>query len=613
MILDYQYLKRQKQLTISYVTETGGKKILNYNVARFKTFYEDENGKYTNWNGKKCSAKYTYNPNAYDIRTFIRELPEKDRKKLEGKRAPRLYTFDIEVEVSKEEFPEPSESKYPIQTISIVSDKLDVIVFGLKEMIDPDNKLQKKYNEYLFKSKFFTSFKGQFNPVIKYIKFDSEREMLNYFLVNIVSKAPVIAGWNSILFDWQYIMNRVKFYYPDIMFSKCSAIGATYRKMYKDMKGQKVVLDMPIHTLVLDMMDIIGTFDMMVMPIKESLSLDYISYNTIGLHKIKYKGDLQKLYEEDFPTYIFYNAIDSVLVQLIDMKFKTLNILEIQALLINDKIQTAFSKIAITEALFFNHWYDEGIKIVEPKKFEGERGELQGAYVATPVSGLHRFLCCNDFSSLYPSTVITCNISVENYIGTIGKNITEEQGEIYRKDKNYFVAVNGCVFKNDKDYAFKCIEKKLKAKRSISKYLSKKLDSFVISDIDHIRKGRATSNTDYPEDVVESLKGLGFDIKNAQDIKDKIENLDDFETVVKAEVTYLSSEEIAFKYCANAAYGGSSHVSFSWFSMELASTITAEARNLIHLMEHHIPDMINNNWLNMTELHKKLGIEVVKN
>ena len=43
-----------------------------------------------------------------------------------------------------------------------------------------------------------------------------------YFLKNIVAKVPVLAGWNSMLFDWQYVQNRIKGYYPDINLSNAS-------------------------------------------------------------------------------------------------------------------------------------------------------------------------------------------------------------------------------------------------------------------------------------------------------------------------------------------------------------------------------------------------------
>ncbi len=62
----------------------------------------------------------------------------------------------------------------------------------------------------------------------------------------------------------------------------------------------------------------------------------------------------------------------------------------------------------------------------------------------------------------------------------------------------------------------------------------------------------------------------------------------------------------------NSGYGGSSHVAFYWFSIELANDITSEAKNLTLLMEKHIPDWFENNWVNDKKLHKKLGITLKK-
>jgi hypothetical protein len=45
------------------------------------------------------------------------------------------------------------------------------------------------------------------------------------------------------------------------------------------------------------------------------LDLDFVSNKLVGVDKIKYSGSLQKLYEDDFETFMYYNAVDSVLVQ----------------------------------------------------------------------------------------------------------------------------------------------------------------------------------------------------------------------------------------------------------------------------------------------------------
>ena len=608
MILDYNYHKQKHQLSISYITEHGGKSILRYNVNRFKSYVEDPNGLFTNWNGKRCNIRMTDRPGWTEFKTFIEELPAADKQLLMGKTNPRLYTFDIEVEVDPKEFPEPSEAKFPVLTISIVNDRLDAIVLGVKKLNDPD-RLQARYEEWLNGIDFYKKL-GLSKPKATYIYFETEREMLEYFLKQIVAKCPVMAGWNSLGFDWFYIQNRIKNYYPDLSFNMCSIDWTMKGKQMSNFKGEKIRLSMPNHTLVLDMMDIIGSFDMAVMPIKENLSLNYISTESIGVGKIQYEGDLQHLYNTDYATYVFYNMVDSVLVQLIDKRFKTLSILYTQSLICRNDISTAFSKIKITESMFFNHFYDNGIKVVPSEKFTGERGTLLGAYVRQPTAGRHRFVCCNDFASLYPSVIVSCNLSIENYMGSIADGTFKNSDlDKYRKDPNYFVSVNGCVYRNDKDYSFKIIQAGLKKLRGITKYLSKELDATVMSDIDHIIEGRFVMAREYSKNCIDALKDIGYNIANTNDLQ-KILDIKELKRKLRDEITFMVCKEQAIKLIMNSMYGGSSHVAFEWFNIHLANDITGEGRNLIHIMEKHIPKFFQDNWLKMTELHEKLGIRI---
>ena len=651
MILDYNYSQNKKNFSISYITETGGKKVLNFNVERFKSYYKTPSGKFENWDGCKCDVRWTERPHKFDIRTFIKELPESTRKLLQGKTNPKLYTFDIETMINDEtnEFPEPSEAKFPITVVSVVSSDLNCLVLGWKELDnEKQQEIQQHFIEYLNKIPFYKELDIP-QPNIKYIKFPNEESMLKYFLQNIVSKVPILAGWNSILFDWQYIQNRCRGYYPDIFFGSCSPINTLKQKRYTDQKQNTVTLSMPCHVMVCDMMDIVANFDYSVMPIKDSLSLDYISHEMLGANKVEYEGSLQQLYNNDYTKYVFYNAIDSILVQLIDKKFKTLSNIYIQANYCEEKIESCFSKIQLTEALVFNYFYDNGIKMVPISLDDRERGRLIGAYVKKPIPGKHNWVCCNDFASLYPSTIITCNLSFENIVGTfydedklkeyegnpkyivIGPNVCLNTGTLakpelgrcigtflddkklkpYRDNPNYFVSVNGTVYKNDKDYAFRIIQKTLKANRDISKYLSKSLDAIVMSDIEHIMKGIDIENHEYPSDIIKVINDIKYDIKCSHDLKKLTEDdLKKFKHLLSEEITYYSNNEQAQKYLGNSMYGGVSHQMFALFSMVLANDITGEARNIIHIMEHHIPEFWRENWIGMKDVHKMLNIEV---
>ena len=311
------------------------------------------------------------------------------------------------------------------------------------------------------------------------------------------------------------------------------------------------------------------------MPIKESKSLEYISSQTpgLGIHKIQYDGDLQDLYETDYPRYVFYNAIDSILVQLINYRYKTLDNLYTQALYCHTKIQDCFSKIAMSESLVFLDFYERGIKVVDNGERVEDRGRLLGAYVKNPITGVHSYVTCNDFASLYPSTIRTCNLSFENFVGefydheklklyesdwryiVIGPNvfrndgtaakpslgqfvdkfINEEGLKPYRDNKNYFVTVNGCVYKNDKDYSFRRIQAQLKSNRDRDKYLAKQLDAKVMYDIEHLGY---TENQNYPENIIECIKTIDYNITCTNDLLN-IQDINEFKKKLKEGFNFM--------------------------------------------------------------------------
>ena len=81
---------------------------------------------------------------------------------------------------------------------------------------------------------------------------------------------------------------------------------------------------------------------------------------------------------------------------------------------------------------------------------------------------------------------------------------------------------------------------------------------------------------------------------------------------MKSYIVFLISNDLGAKILMNSCYGGSSHPYFAFYNIDLANDITGEARNLIHMMERHIPEMFDNQWVNMTDVHKKLGIKLKK-
>ena len=656
MILDYGYDRNMKQMSISYIDEEGNKKILHYdNLQKFKTYYYTPSGRYDTWNECKCDVKLTTDPNKFDLKEFIFNLDEETQRKIGGKTFPKLYSWDIETRIkSVTEFTDPTVADMPVLTISVAAPNLSTIVLGTKRLSDDQiHSIRHQFFDYLEAIPFYRENRSLFEPKFQYIYFETEEQMLKWFLKNIVAKVPILAGWNSIGYDWCYITSRIRNFFPNISIKSSSYTNTLNFKTYTNKRGEQIKMPHPMHTLVLDMMDIIDTEDAVVMPIKESLNLDYIAHESLGANKIEYSGSLQDLYDTDYPRYVFYNCIDSVLVQLIDKRFKTMDHIYMYSIYCTEKIGSCFSKIALTEALILKDFRERGVKIVYEKKEDVERGRLLGAYVKQPRPGLYQLIVCNDYASLYPSTMITTNLSFENFVAVyyneaeldkyrknpyyivIGPNVFKNAGSVdkpeigdfvgqylddealepYRKNPKYFVSINGSVYKNDKQYTIPRIQHTLYKGRNVSKYMSKKMDAQISPDISHIKENHKGKMHVYESDVVTKLTELGFkDITCGDDIKKlSPERFHEFEKTVKEEITYLSNLEQAMKLMMNSIYGGTSHVSFYWFNIALANDITGEARNNTKMMEKHLREYWKTAWQiepDLKKIREELGITI---
>ena len=653
MILDIVHRKDERILEISYIKENGQKDIIKFNANRMKTYKYDANGAFKNWNGARCSEAWTSNPSKFDIKMFISELEPKYRNILLGKTFPKMYAWDIETDTPEDVEPDGNQPHFPITTISICNTDLDTIVLGWKPLSEIEQKwVADEYDKYIDNVSFIKTLGLKKKPQIQYMKFDNEEKMLRYFLEVIVANVPVFAGWNCMNYDWTYIVNRIKIYFPFLSISMSSKTNHTHTERFNDrFTDLSYNLPMPDHTWIVDMMDVIAT-DYGVMPEKEALNIDYIAHETMGINKLEYTeyGSLENLLRKDYPRYVLYNGVDSLLVQLIDKYFKTMLTLYMLGQYCEMKLSATTSKIAMTEAVVFRDFNNHNLKVVWEER-NPVRGRLLGAYVKNPVKGLHRFCCCNDFASLYPSTIVTCNLSFENFIGhfwdeaelakyssdknyilfgpnvyknlkpdakqpeigpKIGTFLDEKALKEYRAHPDrYFVTVNGSVYDNTKDSSFRRIQGVLKKDRNVSKYLSKDLDAHVMSDLEHLMQGRAIEHRDYKDNEIQALAEIGFEnIKSSDDLVTYKERWDELKTKLSFEIVFHTAKEQSMKILGNSMYGGSSHISFYWYNMDLANDITGEARNLTLMMEKHLSSFWKENWTKMTDWHKKWGIEV---
>lgn len=453
MLIDTQYMTNTKRLVVSYVDKSGEIKLKYYdwnNPQRYVVCDADDKDAhptYKSWDGKHVKLEQVTHPDRYVIYEFLDHLPEKEREEIFEYNTPKIYFVDIETEIV-DGFPDAETAPTKVLSISIVyEDK--IILLGLKDMPeDMQERIIKNTNKYF--EKFNTEYK------FKYIKYDDEFDMLYAFFYKMVYKMPLITGWNFVNYDWVYLVNRSK-KLKKIVNGKEYIIDPSVSSLTK--KLNKVWMsneEMPAHRMVFDYMQLYEICDTTI-KVKESSSLDFVANKLVGVEKIKYTGSLQKLYEDDFETFMYYNAVDSVLVQKIHESKNYISIIyaisslaRIKIVDVISQLNNALGSLAITEGVLRNRFRnDENIVLFRPEKDGSENSAqgIAGGWVKDPIVGMNQWCAIYDFASLYPTTQRQFYIAPENFVGIRDKKNKNQCDNGVQIDPNiHVVCANDVVF-----------------------------------------------------------------------------------------------------------------------------------------------------------------------
>jgi DNA polymerase elongation subunit (family B) len=481
MILDIQ--PKEYELTCSYFNKEGIVEYVRipinpedrFNWEHCQANDKDRDHTYKSWDGKPVkkvfgSGKY-FRLSKYRIEELLQKYSDISAP-LREFNMPRKYFIDIEVEVL-DGFPDPESAQNKVTAIAIAgSDSKKILVLGLKDLNDAQClKIEADINGH------FSKFEDKWD--FQYQKFESEAEMLETFFVNLMPKFSCVSGWNFTGYDWKYLLNRVdkiKLRYQDSnkiwqpIYNKCSPSEKLLGKNRY-----------PQHRLIVDYMEIYNKWDK-VIKVRENSKLDYVGKMAVGIEKIKYPGSFTDLYEKDFQKFVFYNAVDSILVHYIDKKLNTMLAYLKLAQVSGIEVKKAFSPIWIMEAMMNRKFLLRNEVFVYTGNDDEDQKAFEGAYVKEPVKGFHNWITCYDFASLYPNTMMQFNISPETFIGN---NIEPKEGQIkVGEHTDEFGKVTWRVFDNSSDSIMRGILAELygKRKETKQKYLS------INKEIDYLSK-----------------------------------------------------------------------------------------------------------------------------
>ena len=256
-------------------------------------------------------------------------------------------------------------------------------------------------------------------PEANVIMFDSEEEMLTKFLDLYETIAPtVISGWNSDGFDVPYLYERLKRVFGKHEANRLSPIGIVKYSRSKETYQIAGVSSLDYRWLY-------KKFTYTEMP---NYRLDTIGREELGISKVEYDSTLDVLYETDLEKFLKYNMRDvEILVKLND-KLKLIALVQSICHIGHVPYEEYWYSSRYIDGAILTYLHRKGI--IAPNKPEGgdekykelkdsdEEGFI-GAFVKEVTPGLHSWVYSLDLQSLYPSLIMSLNVSPEAKVGKI--------------------------------------------------------------------------------------------------------------------------------------------------------------------------------------------------
>jgi DNA polymerase elongation subunit (family B) len=584
MLIDYEFLN--SSLICSYVNDKGNIKLKHFPWKRPSKFITtsdhdpEKSGKWVTWSGKPVKEIYTRNPNKFSIYDFIENLPDEEKDVLFEYNEPNAYFIDIETEILDEKL-EPHLAKSMVLSIAIVhKDKALVMGFDplkKEEIQEIEDDINEKYGKQLDRKWNF-----------QYKCYKSEYDMLYNFFKGFVPNMSLISGWNVIGFDWVFLVNRYRNIGGD------PSVASFTGKLQESWKDNDYS-EMPKHRLIVDYMELYKKWDTFV-KVKESNALDFVAGAVLGekFGKVSYTGDLKYLYKTDKKKFMFYNVIDSILVQLLHERTRYVDTLYGISQLAHCTVNNAFSTMAQVEGLLRTKLRKQKNIILckDDTNESAVAGSVSGGFVLPPLKGMATWTCCYDFASLYPTTIRLLNISADSYKGQmpLKKGEIDYQSEFsifnghqIRLDKDDIILLNGSVFKNEEGVVSQVMREVYADRKKYKNIMMK--EHVEMEALKNERKEKALD----PGTTNEFLKNLDKIIKD----KDALYN-------------QAKAMQLGLKTVINGTYGAFAHPKFVVSNKHIANAITIHGRDVILYMLNNIENYFYNDWHKDTTIHNLL-------
>ena len=383
---------------------------------------------------KDCGVKRVFENIPSEQQFLIDQFWKENEDKQFTQHPLKIHFIDIET-YSPDTFPDVDDPTHPINVITLY------------------DSLKNKFYSWGTKP-YETTNIGTANSKINkddiiYYHCKTEVEMLRRYIDYVMIDYPdIVTGWNSELFDIPYIICRMGRVLDENEYKKLSPVGDVYCREIAGQFGRTRYRWFIKGVASLDYLDIYKKFSMGLRP---NYKLDTIAEIELGDKKIDYGNiNLAQLADENWKTFVDYNIQDVNLLVQMEEKLQYLKLLRMLAYVGLAPLESAMGTLTVITGASVIQARNDGYVIPTFVKDFNKDGKYEGAYVGEPERGFQQDIVSFDANSLYPSTMITLNLSPETKVGTI-----------VEKNAEHVVVkhVNGKIFKLTHDKFIKFVKK----------------------------------------------------------------------------------------------------------------------------------------------------------
>jgi DNA polymerase elongation subunit (family B) len=183
----------------------------------------------------------------------------------------------------------------------------------------------------------------------------------------------------------------------------------------KDYRGKE---EMRVDIKGVSILDYIALYKKFTYTKQESYSLKFIATEELGHTKVDLPGEtFNDNIDNHWDEFVHYNIVDTQLVTELEATLKLLELAITMAYKAKINFSDVFSPVKMWDALIHNKLLSE--QVVVPQRQSVHSRHIEGAYVKEPRTGFYNWIVSLDATSLYPSIMMSLNISPETFSGRV--------------------------------------------------------------------------------------------------------------------------------------------------------------------------------------------------